>query len=77
MEKLRKQFCLRTLLLDLGFFEHEGRPLLPFELFGGMDSSATAAEGIKYHIALVTAGANDTFEEGERFLCGVAEIFIA
>ena len=46
------------------------------EAVGGVDGGAAAAEGVEHDVAGVAAGADDAFEEGERFLGGVAEALV-
>ena len=41
----------------------------------GMDGGAAAAKGIENEIAFVGGGGDDAFEQRERFLGGIAEVF--
>ena len=45
------------------------------ETLGGGHGRSAAAEGIQHHIAFGTAGGDDAFQQGLRFLRGVAEAF--
>ena len=48
----------------------------PPQLLRRIDRSATTAERIEHHVAGVGRGGDDPFEEGTRFLGGVAEDFL-
>lgn len=47
------------------------------QLLRRMHRGATAAEGVEHDIAFVAAGGDDAFEQGDGFLGGVAEAFVA